>query len=103
MRKVVRGIGVLSAGKIGAIIYASIGLVLGIVVALLSMAGAFAGALAHGGPGRAFFGMVFGVGAIVVLPIFYGILGCLVLMFVALVYNVAAGIVGGLEFEIEDR
>lgn len=103
MRKMVRKIDVLSAGKIGVIIYGCLGLIVGVFVALFSMAGAFAGAMAHGGPRGAFLGMFFGVGAIIVFPILYGVIGAIMLMIVSLIYNTAAGIVGGLEFEVEDK
>ena len=49
-----------------------------------------------------------GVGAIVIgliimiaVPIFYGILGFIGGVIGALVYNLAAGVVGGLKFELE--
>lgn len=101
MRKVVREIGILSAGKVAAVLYACVGVFIGAVVGLLSMAGVFAGAAANGRPGAAVLGMFLGAGAIVVLPVLYGVIGAIVWMVGALIYNVAARFVGGLEFEVD--
>ena len=42
-----------------------------------------------------------GIGVMIGLPIFYGILGFVMGMISALVYNVLAGIVGGIKFDLE--
>ena len=91
-----------SALKIGAIIYAFIGLVIGIVAACVSLvAGSLAG-MGDSGMGisaRAFgFGM--GVGAIIVFPIVYGIIGAIGFGIGAVVYNLAARWVGGVQVDI---
>jgi hypothetical protein len=44
---------------------------------------------------------VFGVGAVFLLPIVYGIMGFLGGVITAVIYNLAAGAVGGLEVELE--
>jgi hypothetical protein len=44
--------------------------------------------------------LFFGVGAIVVLPILYGVAGFVGGILGAAIYNVIASIVGGIEFEI---
>jgi hypothetical protein len=41
------------------------------------------------------------VGAIIVLPIFYGVLGFIAFAIGAVLYNVLAGMVGGLRVEVE--
>ncbi len=57
------------------------------------------GALGSAIPGmRLGFGM--GIAAIIILPIFYGILGGVIAWLMALVYNLVAGWVGGLEVDI---
>ena len=48
-----------------------------------------------------FIGMLFGAGAIVILPIFYGILGFIGGGIVAVAYNLIAGWTGGLEMEVQ--
>jgi hypothetical protein len=44
---------------------------------------------------------MFGVGAIIILPILYGIFGALGGALTAVMYNVVAGMVGGLVVETE--
>ncbi|AKB25597.1 hypothetical protein MSMTP_2128 [Methanosarcina sp. MTP4] len=46
-------------------------------------------------------GLLLGTGAIITLPIFYGILGFIGGIITAFIYNVAAGFIGGLEIEVE--
>ncbi|MGD8376439.1 MAG: hypothetical protein PVF68_09885 [Acidobacteriota bacterium] len=97
---VVRSIGVLSCGKILGILYAAIGLLVGMFFSLFALVGGFAGAL-QGEPGGAILSFVFGVGAVFLLPIVYGIMGFLGGVITAVIYNLAAGAVGGLEVELE--
>ena len=81
-----------SAAKVAAFIYAVIGLVAGLFVALL---GSMFGSLASSSFG---FG---GVTMIVVLPILYGVIGFIGTFIAALVYNFAAGKVGGIQLDVE--
>lgn len=46
-------------------------------------------------------GMIGGVGAIIFLPILYGIFGFIAGAIGAFVYNLVAGVVGGVEIEVE--
>jgi hypothetical protein len=101
MSKVIREIGVLSLGKVAGIVYACIGLIVGMVVALVSVLGGFAGLAGNGGTAAGFLAMFLGVGAVFILPIFYGVLGSLVGMLVGVIYNVAARLVGGIEITID--
>ena len=100
---VIRRISPLSAGKIAGALYAIIGLVIGAVFAIIGMLGAAAGAGASEAGMGALPGMIFGVGAIVILPVFYGVLGFVMTAFTAWLYNLMAGLVGGLEIEVEQR
>jgi hypothetical protein len=101
MPQVVREIGVVSVGKIMAIMYACMGLLVGAIVAMVSVLGGFAGMVNDGGAAAGFAGMFIGAGAVFVLPIFYGVLGGLVGMLSALIYNVAARVVGGIEITFD--
>jgi hypothetical protein len=92
---------VLSVGKIAAIVYGCIGLLIGAIVAMASVLGCFAGMLSEEGHAAGVIGMFLGVGAVIVLPVFYGCLGALIGMLVAAIYNVAARFVGGIEIEID--
>lgn len=94
---VVKSVGILSVAKIYGAISAAFGLVLGCFFAL---AGVVGGGLAGNSEG-AIFAPLFGVGAIVVAPIFYGIMGLLGGALGAVLYNVFAGMVGGVSIEVE--
>jgi len=91
-------VGVLSAGKVSGLLYALLGLIVGAIFALLSLVGA--GAALGGEEGGAALGFLFGVGAIIFLPIFYGIMGFVGGMIMAALFNLVAGISGGLEVDI---
>jgi len=91
-----------SALKLGAITYAFVGLVIGIIAACLSLvAGSLAG---MGGSDMSMsaraFGFGMGVWAIIVFPIGYAIVGGVGAGIGAVVYNLAARWVGGLEVDI---
>jgi hypothetical protein len=94
---VIRRVGVWSAAKLYAAITASIGLCVGVVIAGLSAVGAVAGMQEDAG---AIAGLL-GIGAIVIAPIFYGVMGLIGGAIGALLYNLFAGLVGGLEVETE--
>ena len=96
---VVKKVGVLSMGKISGLVYAGIGLIAGVVISMVSVLGGFA-ALAQD-EAAGVLGMVFGVGSIIILPLFYGVMGFIGGLITGLIYNVAAGLVGGLELELE--
>ena len=94
---VIRRVGVWSFARMAGLIYAIIGFIAGVIIAFVSLLGAL-GAAAHEAP---FLGAIFGVGAIFILPIFYGLVGLIVGGLVGLVYNALASVVGGIELELE--
>ena len=91
-----------SAFKVGMVVYAFLGLIVGICVALFSMVAGSLGSLAGdgGAPGMRALGFGFGFSAIIIFPIAYGIIGGIGGVIGAAVYNLAAGWVGGLEVDI---
>lgn len=93
---IVRRVGPLSFAKITAILYALMGLLFGAIFSLISLAGFAAAGQQEGAAG-----MLFGVGAIVVLPIFYGVLGFVFSLIAAALYNLIAGWVGGVELDVQ--
>lgn len=90
-------VGPLSIAKIAGLLGVVIGLFFGAFVSLFSLAGAAFGA--SQGQDGAMFGAFFGVGAIVLLPIFYGCMAFVMTLIQAALFNVAAGMVGGVEIE----
>lgn len=87
----------LSVGKVSGILYAAMGLVVGLIVSLAAMIGGLSGHSEFG----ALAGGFVGIAAIIVLPIFYGVLGFVVAVIAAWLYNVAAGFVGGIEIDVQ--
>jgi hypothetical protein len=94
---VVKSVGVVSVGKMYGAITAAMGLLFGIGIALFSVLGA---GLADSTQ-SAILGPVLGVGAVIVLPIFYGVLGFIGGVIGAVLYNVFAAMVGGVEIQTE--
>jgi hypothetical protein len=98
---ILKRVGVLSAAKIAGALYASMGLIIGCIIAVISALGAgFAAATqTSGAPG--WMTALFGVGAVILLPILYGILGLVGGAIGAALYNLFSGLVGGLELEMQ--
>src|SRR5476651_1076148 len=96
---VIKRLGPLSCAKIAGTLYAILGLFVGGLIALVSLVGGFASAASRGGvPG---FGMFFGVGAVLLVPILYGCLGFVMALIGAALYNITAGLVGGIEIDLD--
>ena len=94
---IIRRIGPLSFARLSGMLYAIVGLVLGGIFSLVALAGGFASDTA----GAAGVGAIIGVAAVVVFPILYGLLGFVMTLIAAWLYNVAAGVVGGVEVDIQ--
>jgi hypothetical protein len=99
---VIRHVGVWSVSRLYGALSAAIGLLIGVCFALVAMLGGMAGAMNSGSglPSRGPFA-VFGVAAIILFPIFYGILGLVGGAIGAALYNLFAGMLGGIELETE--
>lgn len=100
----IRKLGILSVAKIYAVMMLVISLLISIPYGLIIIVYALFGAGMIGGE-AAFAvgggGVVIGILVMVGLPIFYGIMGFVFGAISALVYNIFAGIVGGIEIEVE--
>ena len=90
---VLKRIGTMSLAKVFGVLYAAIGLLAGVFMALISLAGA--------GSSQAGFGMGMGIAAVIVLPVLYGVLGFIGGLLTAWLFNLAAGWVGGVELDLE--
>lgn len=95
---VLKSMGVMSCAKIMGATYAAMGLIFGALASLISVVGA---AIGHNGPGGAIAPLVLGVGAVIFLPIFYGVVGFVGGAIGALIYNFMAGVVGGVELDLQ--
>lgn len=100
----VNRIGIGSAAKLSGAMYGAAGLIFGVIFGLASLFGMglasqFAADGAEAPP--AFLGPLFGVGAIILFPLLYGMMGLVVGAVSAALYNLFAGMVGGLEVELQ--
>ncbi len=94
---VIRRIGPMSCAKITGALYALLGFVFGTIFSLVSLAGG----LASNASGGAGLGAAMGVGAIIAFPILYGGIGFVSTLIGAWLYNVVAGMVGGVEVDLQ--
>ena len=99
----IQKIGIGSAAKLSGAMYAAAGLIFGFIFALAALFGAgFAQMAANEGDAPpAFLGAIFGVGAIILLPLLYGFMGLVIGAISAALYNLFARMVGGLEVELQ--
>jgi len=85
----------LSVGKLLGILYALIGFIAGIFISIISAVSATFS------QGTGFMGALFGIGAVIILPIFYGVMGFVSGVIIAGLYNLVAGWVGGIEVQTQ--
>ena len=91
----------ISAGKIAGLLYALIGLFIGAFISLFALIGGVAaGSMSDSEGGGAAIGMLFGVGAIVIAPLVYGCMGFISAIIMAFIYNLVAGVVGGIQVDV---
>ncbi len=94
----IKRVGVFSAGKVFGALYGLLGLIVGGIFTCVGLMGA--AAFATQGD-EEWIGALFSIGAVIVFPIFYGIMGFIGGIIMALLYNLIAGLVGGIEVETE--
>jgi hypothetical protein len=92
---VLKSIGVFSLGKVWGFFYALIGLIVGALFTLYALASA-----GSGRPGIREGEVILGMGAVIIFPIVYGLIGLIAGIISAALYNVVAATVGGVEFEL---
>lgn len=93
---VITRIGPVSVARIAGVVYAALGLLIGAFVSLVAFGGAMLSPEEAGA-----FGALFGAAAIVVMPIFYGVIGFVGTLIAALLFNAAAGMTGGVEIDVQ--
>jgi hypothetical protein len=100
----VKRVGVFSYAKITAVTNAAFGLILGVIYGLIFMVvgGAIMAGGGRGSSGAGASSFVIGLIMMVAIPIFCAIFGFIGGAIGALIYNVAAGFVGGIELELEN-
>lgn len=97
--KTIRRFNPVSVMKIAAICYALLGLVEGVFFAVIFSIVPFAAPDSPNIP--RFFGVFFGVGALIAFPILFAVIGAIGGALGAVVYNLSARFVGGIQVEVE--
>ena len=101
----IRRFGVFSVAKMSAILWFIFGLIIGVIYGLffIIFGAAMSSLTPEGADATATgIGSVFGgVAIMITLPLFYGVLGLISGAIGTLVYNILAGMIGGVKFEIE--
>ena len=92
---VVQRIGPVSALKVGFVVYAFLGLIVGLLCSIIAFAGIPFGLHAYM-PLKGILGFL----PLILCPLLYGIIGGIITVLSALIYNLASGWVGGLEVDI---
>jgi hypothetical protein len=97
---IVRRIGPLSLAKMMGAVYCVLGFLIGLLITCISLV---VPAFSHMPPGRGagVFGILFGVFAVIALPIFYGLMGFIAGLISGALYNFFARVVGGIRIELE--
>jgi hypothetical protein len=90
---ILKRVGPFSCAKVSAVLYGLIGLIVGALFSLIAVVGSAVG--------DSSMGFLFGAGAIILLPLFYGALGFVSGALMAWLYNVIVGWIGGIEIEFE--
>jgi len=100
---VIKRVNPISAAKIGGVLYGLLGLVIGACISIFALlfSGMMARAADESGSSMfpSMFPMMFGAGAVVIMPIFYGVIGFVMTLISAALYNVASKITGGVEID----
>jgi hypothetical protein len=107
----IRRIGILSLAKLQAVIVGVVGLILGIPFGcFLMIQGAISyirpvptggGAVLESGRGRGGLAII-GLLMVVMIPILFGLAGFVTGALVGLIYNLAAGMIGGLDIDVDE-
>jgi hypothetical protein len=101
----IRKLGILSVAKIQAVMMFVIGLLIGVLYGLIVIIYSLFGAGIVGGDAALVIGgggVVLGIGLMIGIPIMYGLIGFIAGALSALIYNIFAGMVGGIEMEVEN-
>ncbi|NLA75799.1 MAG: hypothetical protein GX846_10090 [Deltaproteobacteria bacterium] len=93
----IKKIGVLQTAKLAAILYFIFSAIIVVPIGLITM---ITGSAL--GSDNIISGSLFGGTFMVIMPIFYAVLGFIFVAIACLIYNLVAGFVGGIEIELEN-
>ncbi|MBU7032969.1 MAG: hypothetical protein HXS53_10590 [Theionarchaea archaeon] len=95
----IKKVGVFSFAKIEAALGAIIGFIIGLISAVIGTT-LFGFAETAGVVMPRWLGLLFGLAAIIILPILYAVIGFIAGIIIAFLYNVVARWIGGIEIEL---
>ncbi len=95
---IIKRVGPLSFARIGGTLYALLGLLGGVVFAVVAAA---SGLVSRGQGTSTPWDMGLGLGAVVLFPVLYGAIGFVGCLLCAWFYNMLAGLVGGIEIDVQ--
>jgi hypothetical protein len=98
---IVKRVGALSVGKIWGAIYGLFGLVLGVCISLYWLLQGLRDGTIRDAFNDFSLWSVYGIGAVVLLPLLYALIGMIAGLIVAVLYNWSAKIIGGIEIELK--
>ena len=99
---VIKRVAPMSCAKIAGTLYAILGFIFGAIVSHIALAGGLAStATSLAGDRGLGVGALMGTASIVLFPICYGLLGFVMTLLGAWLYNLIAGMVGGIELDVE--
>jgi hypothetical protein len=93
---VIKRVEPMSIAKVAGTLYALLGLFFGALFSVASLAGGLLGGERGGA-----LGALLGIGAIVLFPLLYGSIGFVMSAIMAVLYNFVAGMVGGIEIDVQ--
>ncbi len=97
---IIKSVGVMSVARVAAAIYGVFGLIAGVVFSLAAVTGA--GLDREVGAQVSWLGPMFGLGAIIALPVLYYVLGFVGGAIGAWVFNNVSRATGGVQVEVEE-
>lgn len=97
---IIKRVDPVSVAKVTGVLYGGMGLIFGSIFAVISLVASGA-AVAAGRSGSPFPSAIFGVGAVVAMPLLYGGMGAVMSLLAAVFYNWVAGMIGGIQIETE--
>ena len=97
---VIKRVSPMSVAKVSGALGILLGLVIGACISLVMVVAGGTIAAAQDKPGGALIGLLFGAGAIIIFPIFYGVFMFLMGLLQAALYNVASKWTGGIEIDV---
>ena len=97
----IKKLDVWSVTRLSILMYALMGLLFGLFFSAISLGGGWWANSISQAPMPGWYTLVYGAGAVVVMPLFYGVFGGLMAALFAWLYNVIAARVGGIRFELE--